>query len=191
MKRALATIFATAAIGALGSVALANTQIPLDKDHTSATFTVAHLTITKVSGQIPLISSTVTVDDKGLPTAAEAKFDLSKLETQDDHRDADLRGDKWFDTGKYPTLTFRSTVIRPLDAHNFAMSGLLTMHGVTRPVTLQGTYAGKATDPWGHVHLGYSATGTIDRNDWNVGNAPAALVGNDVTITIQAEALPR
>jgi polyisoprenoid-binding protein YceI len=188
MKKALVAGLLGAGLSVGATCALAATAVKIDPDHTSATFTIAHLTITKVSGQIPLISSHVEVNEKGIPTAAAATFDLTKIETQDEHRDTDLRGDKWFDTAHYPTMVFRSTVITPGVGNAFTMKGTLTMHGKTEPVTLDGTFSGKAMF-MGHTHLGYSATGTIDRTLWDVGNAPAAIVGNDVTINIQAEAI--
>lgn len=190
MKRILSLCTLALTLGLGTGAASANTAIPLDPHHTSATFTVAHLTITKVSGQIPLISSNLVVNDKGIPTAAQATFDIGKIETQDDHRDADLRSDKWFNAAQYPTMTFHSTAIRPGADNSFDMSGNLSFHGETHPVMLHGTYAGKAKGPDGKTHMGYTASGIIDRTKWGVGTgAPPAIVGDDITITIQAEAV--
>ena len=169
------------------SVANANTNLTLDLHHTSAAFTISHLTITKVSGQVPVIKGEVVIGADNIPTEVNATLDATKIETQDDHRDADLRSEKWFDTTKYPTITFHSTKVQSMGASEFTLVGELTMHGVTKPITLRGTYNGSAKDPYGHTQYGYSATGTVDRTAFGVGDAPAAIVGNDVSIDLQVD----
>ena len=189
MKQKLISSLALGAIVLGATVARAATVLPLDPHHTSATFTVQHLMITKVSGQIPLIKSKLSIDEANIPTAITASLDAGKIETQDENRDKDLCSDKWFDTAKYPTIEFRSTKIIPGADKAFTVDGNLTIHGVTKPVVLTASYEGTATDPYGHTHLGYTATGVIKRSAFGVGNAPAAIVGDDINITLEVEAL--
>ena len=164
---------------------------PLDPHHSSASFTVAHLTLSKVSGQIPIIKAEVALGNDNIPTSVTATLDAAKIETQDENRDKDLRADKWFDTDKFPTITFRSVKVTRINATDFTVAGDLTIHGITKPVTLNGVYNGTAKDPYGQTHFGYSAKGTIDRTAFNVGQAPAAIVGNDISIDLEVEALKK
>jgi polyisoprenoid-binding protein YceI len=189
MKKQIIASLALGAMTLAATMVQAETSIPLDPHHTSATFSISHLTLTKVTGQVPLIKSEVTLGKNELPTMVDATLDAEKLETQDDNRDKDLRSEKWFNTAKYPTITFHSTAVTPKGSNEFVMAGELTMHGITKPVTLTGTYNGMAKDPMGHIHLGYSATGKIDRTEFSIGQAPAAIVGNEVTINLEVEAL--
>jgi polyisoprenoid-binding protein YceI len=87
-------------------------------------------------------------------------------------------------------MTFKSTKIEPGSGNTMTIAGDLTFHGITKPVILTATYGGTVKDPRGRTHVGYSATGTIDRAQWNLGAGyPAFVVGNNVTLTIQLEAI--
>lgn len=188
MHQRLVSTLAVGTIALAATVARANAFLPVDLDHTSATFTISHLTLTKVSGQIPMVKSEITVGDDNLPTMVDATLNAAQIETQDENRDKDLRSAKWFNTEKFPTITFRSTKITHTGGMQFSILGNLTMHGITKPVTLVGTYNGTVKDPSGHTKLGYSATGTVNRTAFDIGHAPAAIVGDDVSIDLQVEA---
>lgn len=137
----------------------------LDKPHTQAQFTVTHLGLAKVNGLIPLISGTATIGANGLPSAISASFDVTSLETYDDNRNKSLRGD-YFEADKYPTITFVERSITGT-ADNFMLTGDLTIHGVTKSVTLAGKTEGTQTIR-GKLNIGYSATTTIDRRDFGI-----------------------
>jgi len=186
----LSTLIGAALLATVTS-ASATTTVALDPDHTSVQFTVTHLLISRVSGSIPLATSRLVIDSHHTPLAAKATFNLRGITTEDARRDADLRGDKWFDVAEYPTMSFRSTTIVPGAGHTFTLRGLLTLHGTTAPIVLHGLYTGKARDPYGHVHLGYSASGQLNRTTWGIGHVPAALVSEKVDLTIQAEAIEK
>jgi len=186
-KRAL--IAATLAFLA-GTGAASATVLTVDPAHTSATFSVKHLTLTTVSGTIALKSASVAAGPDGALTQADATFDLATIDTHESDRDADLKSDHWFDVAADPELTFTSTKISPLSGGTQTIEGDLRFHGVTNPVTLTATYAGSVKDRRGRTHLGYTATATIDRTKWNLGPGyPPAIVGNDITITIELEAI--
>jgi polyisoprenoid-binding protein YceI len=173
-----------------GSGASAAVTATVDPAHTSASFSVRHLTLTTVSGSIPLKSATIAIGDGNALTKAEATFDISKIDTHEPDRDADLRSDHFFDVEKFPDMTFKSTKVEPGTGGAMTIDGDLTMHGVTKPVSLAAKYEGTVKDPRGRTHVGYSATVTIDRTLWGIGtNYPPAVVGNDITITIELEAL--
>jgi len=185
----LSVLVAAAAFATGLASAVARADVSVDPPHTSVAFSVKHLTLTTVSGTIGVKSASIGVGADDVLTSAVATLDLSTIDTKVGDRDNDLRSDHWFDVAKYPLLTFKSTKIGG-DKNAMKVTGDLTFHGITNPVTLDAKYEGSVKDDKGRTHRGYSATGVIDRTKWNLGNNyPAIVVGNDVTITINLEAV--
>jgi polyisoprenoid-binding protein YceI len=178
---------------ALAGTAVADT-LTGDLDHSSSEFVATHLTISSVHGTIPVKSWSATTGAGDIPTSVTATLDAQGLDTKSADRDHDLHGADWFDVTKYPTITFKSTSVVPGQNGAFKLIGDLTIHGVTKPVTLDGKVVGSIVDGHGHRHVGYTATTTIDRRDFGLTwghTTPAGvyIVGNDVTITINAEGI--
>jgi polyisoprenoid-binding protein YceI len=162
----------------------------LDKPHTQAQFTVTHLSLSKVNGLIPLISGTATIGPNELPTAVSASFDVTNLETYDDNRNKSLR-EQYFEAATYPTITFVERSISGTPAA-FMLTGDLTIHGVTKSVTLAGKV--EATQSIrGKQNIAYSATTTIDRRDFGITFFRMLdnqlIAGYPVLITIEAVAV--
>ncbi len=181
-------------VAACGVPALA-ADYALDPDHTQAEFTVTHLAISHVRGQIPLLSGTISIGANDLPTAVAATLDAKSVSTQDPDRDKDLRGTDWLDTDKFPTIAFTAKKVSGTPAA-FTIDGDLTIHGVTKPVTLAAKEEGKIVDGRGRTHIGYSAAVTIDRRDWGLNwgrTTPGGtlVVANDVTIGLNVEAMSK
>ncbi len=186
--------FATALVLA-GAAPASALDFALDTDHTQAEFTVTHLAISHVRGQIPLASGSIAIGPGDLPTAVDAVLDVKSIETQDADRDKDLRGADWFEVDKYPTMTFVAKKIAGTSAA-FTIDGDLTFHGVTKPVTLSAKEVGKIVDGRGRTHVGYSATGVIDRRNWGLNwgrTTPGGdlVVANDVTLDLNVEAVSK
>jgi polyisoprenoid-binding protein YceI len=185
----------TAALAALlGGPALA-ADYAIDANHTQATFTVTHLAISRVSGKVPVTAGTVVVGANEVPSAINVTFSAKDIDTQSADRDKDLRSADWFDVDKFPTMTFVAKSITGT-AQSFTVVGELTMHGVTKPVTLTAKELGKMTDARGRQHIGYSATGTLDRRDWALTwgrTTPGGtlIAGNDVTLDINVEVVSK
>ena len=160
----------------------------IDPNHTSAQFSVRHMGISTVRGAFTKVSGTVQFDPSD-PTKAsvEATIDASSIDTHVAMRDNDLKSPNYFDVAKFPTITFKSTSIKSAGAGKLAVTGDLTMHGVTKQVVLEveGPSA-PMTDPRGNTHVGASATTTIKRTDFGVGSANP-MVGDDISITIDVE----
>jgi|SRR5271165_5404133 len=180
-------------LGAVPSMAAAVT-LTGDPSHSSATFSVMHLAISNVAGSIPVVSWNGTTDAGYMPTSVNATLDAKGIDTKEADRDSDLRSDRWFDVAKYPTMTFKSSKIEPGPSGTFKMTGDLTMHGVTKPVSLEGKLLGTVKDGRQRIHVGYTATTTIDRRDFGLnfaGTVPEGqlVAGYDVTITINAEGI--
>jgi len=190
----LRPFLAAAFVAALAAPALA-ADYAVDPNHTQATFTVTHLAISRVSGKVPVSGGTVAVGANGLPTAISVTFSAKDIDTQSADRDRDLRGSDWFEVDKYPTMTFVSKSVSGTP-QAFTVQGELTMHGVTKPVTLSAKELGKMTDARNRTHIGYNATATLDRRDWalNWGKTTpggSLIAGNDVTIDVNVEVVSK
>ena len=189
MKSLLVSL-ATAAALTVAAPAVA-AEYTIDQAHTQAQFTIVHLAISKVHGQIPIASGTAEIGDNELPSSVNATLDVTKLDTHDAKRDSDLKGPDFFDAAKYPTITFVSTKIAGTPA-DFTMTGNLTLHGVTKPVTLTGKVEGRVTDGRGRHHIAYTAATTFDRREfgmnWGNFSGGALIAGYDVTIDLEVDA---
>jgi polyisoprenoid-binding protein YceI len=181
----------TAALVAALTVPAFAADYAVDANHTQATFVVTHLAITRVSGKIPVTSGTVTLGSNGLPSAITVTLSAKDLDTGSADRDRDLRGPDWFEVDKHPTMTFaaRSVTGTP---QAFTVVGDLTMHGVTKPVTLSAKELGKMTDARNRTHVGYSVTGQLDRREWGLNwgrTTPGGslVAGNDITLDMTVE----
>jgi polyisoprenoid-binding protein YceI len=190
MKVALASAALLASGIAFASPApAAGPTATVDLAHTSASFSVRHLTLTTVTGRIGVKEVTLVLGDGNVPKEADATLDLQAIDTHETDRDDDLRSPRWFDVANYPLMTFKSTKIESGADGTISITGDLTFHGVTKPVTLAAKYEGSVKDQKGVTHIGYSATTTLDRTAWGLGpNFPPAVVGNDVTINLELEA---
>jgi polyisoprenoid-binding protein YceI len=180
------------AIAAAPALALAQaTTWNIDPAHTQSTFTVKHLVISTVRGEFRKTTGTVMLDEKD-PTksSVEATIDAASVHTREDKRDEDLRSDNFFEVAKYPTITFKSTKIEK-DGDRYKVTGDLTMHGVTKPVTLDATLTPEVKDPWGMTRRGIQASGKLNRQDyglkWNKTIEAGPVVGDEVGLEINAE----
>jgi polyisoprenoid-binding protein YceI len=165
----------------------------IDPVHSSVEFAVRHLMITTVKGRFTDVQGTVVLDDANpAAAAAEITVNVASIDTREAQRDAHLRSADFFDAETHPTLTFRSKRVGSLSGDRFTLVGDLTIHGVTREVTLDITSEGRSKDPWGGERAGYSATTKIKRSDfgltWNQLLETGGLaVSDDVKITLDVQ----
>ena len=165
----------------------------IDASHTHASFTVRHMMITNVRGEFRNITGTVEFDEKN-PTrsSVDVKIDASTVNTRDEKRDGHLKSPDFFDVEKYPYIAFKSKRAETIDDNSGRLIGDLTLHGVTREVTLEVEYAGQAKSPWGTTSAGFSARTKVNRKDfglnWNVAlETGGVLVGDVINIDIELE----
>src|SRR6266542_1707069 len=152
--------------------------------------------ISNVRGQFTGISGALTLDESDLTNSrVEASIDADTIHTRDAQRDAHLKSADFFDVQKFPTLNFQSKSVRRSSDGGLAVTGDLTIHGVTREVVfeVEGPTP-PAKDPWGNTRVGLSAVTKIHRKDfgltWNATlEAGGILVGDDVTITLDVQFL--
>ena len=179
----------------LASSARAADTYNIDPDHSTVGFSIKHLGISTVHGRFAKFKGAITVSQSDPTTArAEATIEAASIDTGVEARDKHLRSPDFFDVEKYPSLKFVSTKISPMKDNKFTMTGDLTMHGVTKPVTLDVVFEGSAQDPWGNVRGAFSATGVLNRKDfgitWNkVLDNKGLLIGDDVGINLEIEGI--
>jgi len=160
----------------------------IDPNHTAAQFSVRHMGISTVRGAFTKVSGTATYDpaDPG-KASVEVTIDAGSVDTRVEMRDNDLRSPNFLEVAKYPTITFKSTGIQAASPGKLKMTGDLTIHGVTKQVVLDVDGPSvPVTDPKGNSHMGASASTRINRKDFGVNGAPS-MVGDEITITIDAE----
>ena len=172
----------------------ATTTWNLDPVHSVAEFKVKHMMISNVKGQFTGITGVLTLDEEDIARSqVSATIDVSTINTREAQRDTHLKSADFFDVERFPNMTFESTQAERAGDDDLAVTGNLTIRGVTRPVTFQvegPSAAGK--DPWGNTRIGLSATTRINRREfglaWNTAlETGGILVGEDVTITLDLE----
>jgi len=162
----------------------------VDKMHSSLKFTVTHLAVSDVDGVFRDFDVTITTTK---PDFSDAKFDLvaqvASINTGVDYRDNDLKSDKFFNAAINPTLTFTSTSITKTTPGHFKLTGNLTMHGITKTVTMDLWYRGTIVNPMSKGNdAGFQLTGTIDRTAFNIASGyPDAMISTNVVIKADGE----
>jgi polyisoprenoid-binding protein YceI len=165
----------------------------VDTGHSTAGFSVKHMMVATVRGTLGPITGTVEYDGKDVSTIkADIKIDVTKINTGSAARDKDLRDGGFFEVARYPTMTFKSKRVQPGAAGGFKMIGDLTMHGVTKEVTLDVEGPSPVVKVQnGGLKVGATATTKINRRDFGLNYnsviEAGAVVGDEVTVTIDIE----
>ncbi len=162
----------------------------IDPVHSSVSFSVRHLGVSKVRGKFTEVEGEITTAENILDSSVTATIKAASIDTSNEQRDEHVRGADFLDVENHPTLSFRSTGIRA-DGDDYLIDGELTLHGVTKPVTLTAELGGFGDgQAEGSKVLGVSARTEINRSDFGVGgNVPSAVVGEKITIELDIEAL--
>lgn len=168
----------------------------LDTAHTEIQFRVRHMMVSWVRGSFENFSADLHLDEAHPENSTvEVKVDAASINTRQADRDAHLRSPDFLDAEKYPQLVFRSKRVQRTGENTAKLIGDLTIRDVTREITLDVTYEGKAPSPFGpFVTAGFSIRGKINRKDWGLTwNAAietgGVLVGDEVHISIEAEVM--
>jgi polyisoprenoid-binding protein YceI len=181
-------IAATAAFALTGMAVAADSTWKVDPVHSSASFTAVHLGISRVTGTIPIKSASLVIPDgSNIPTSVQAVLDPSGIDTHTQMRDDDLRSGHFFDVKAYPVMSFTSTSITATDDKHISIDGNLTMHGVTKPITLAAAFLGRGPGMKGEPHAAYTATTTVDRTQWGM-TYGYPVVSNSIDLVINVEA---
>jgi len=165
----------------------------IDPVHSEVGFTVRHMMVSKVRGKFTKYEAELVTADNPLESSVTASIDLNSIDTGNPDRDNHLRSADFFEVETYPTMTYRSTGIRP-NGDRFILDGELTLKGVTRPVSLDLELGGFGPDPYGGTRAGFTATGEIQRSDFHVDfnaalEAGGVVVSDKVNLHLEIEAV--
>ena len=174
---------------------MAQVTYQIDSAHSAAHFSVRHLMVSNVRGEFTKLSGTVVYDAANPANSSlEARVEVASISTREPQRDAHLKSPDFFDAEKFPELTFRSKQVVN-EGDEWKVKGDLTIHGVTREVTLavEGPTP-EVKDPWGGYRIGATAETKIHRKDfgliYNMAlEAGGVVVGDEVKISIEIEAM--
>lgn len=188
----LPVLLATILLGLPAAAVAGPETFEIDREHTAVTFKVRHL-FSKVPGRFTDFTGTIWLDRANYADSrVELTIQAASVDTDQDQRDNHLRSDAFFDVAKHPTLTFKSTAVRPQGDKKLAIEGDLTIRGVTKRVTLDVDILGSATY-YNVERVGFEARTTIDRTQFGVSWNDAVegggyVLGHEVEITINLEA---
>ncbi|MES2983983.1 MAG: YceI family protein [Pseudomonadota bacterium] len=193
---ALATALIASTTGALAAYTAPATTLTgvtsgnytVDGSHTNVLFNLTHMGFSRYYGRFNKVDGTLKFDAANPEKSTLAiTIDAASVDTNNAKLEEELKGAQWFDAAKFPTITFTSTSVKKLTDTTGQVSGNLTLHGVTKPVTLSVTFNGAGKNPiMGAEQLGFSATAAIKRSDFGVSQY-VPMVGDDVTLTIESE----
>ena len=162
----------------------------LDKAHSKLGFSITHLLVSEVEGSFKSFDAKVTSSKEDLSDAVvELTADVASINTDNEDRDKHLRAPDYFDAEKFPTLTFKSKTFKKVEGKKYAVTGDLTLHGVTKEVKLNVVFNGTAVHPYTKKTIaGFKVTGTIKRTDFGIAaSTPGAVLSDEVAINVNAE----
>ena len=162
----------------------------VDNAHSKLAFAITHLGISEVTGLFKTFDVKVTTSKDDFSDAVfEMTTDVASIDTEVEMRDNHLKTADFFDVEKYPKMTFKSTSIQPAGKDKYKLNGNLTLHGVTKPVSMELWYRGTVENPMSKKPTsGFQVTGTIKRSDFGIGEKfPAPMLSDDVRIKADGE----
>jgi polyisoprenoid-binding protein YceI len=178
----------------LSTTKLASGTYTLDPTHTRIGFVARHAMVTKVRGSFNEFEGTAVVDADNLANSkVEVRITTASIDTRNEQRDGHLRSNDFLDVDHHGKITFSSTAVEAED-DVVRVTGDLTIKGVTRPVTIDFTFEGSATDPFGNDRVGFEGSVVINRKDWGVNwnaalEAGGVLVSEKVTLEFEISAI--
>jgi polyisoprenoid-binding protein YceI len=167
----------------------------IDASHSDVSFSVRHMMVSKVRGRFGAFSGEIVTGETLADSTVTATIDATSIDTNNEQRDGHIRSADFFDVEAHPQWTFRSTGVRT-DGGDVVVDGELTLKGVTRPVSLELEVNGFGKDAWGGTRAGFSASTTIDRNDFGVDikmplDGGGVVVSDKVQINLEIEGVLR
>jgi polyisoprenoid-binding protein YceI len=172
---------------ALGFTATAQ-KWSVDKAHSKVGFSVVHLMLSDVEGSFKISDATLTASKDDFTDAQfELTADVNSVFTEQERRDTHLKSPDFFDAAKFSSIIFKSNSFKKVADRKYKLTGELTMHGVTKLVTLDGTLNGVSTNKAGKKIAGFKFTGTLNRTAFGVGSMPAAVVGEEIELKANGE----
>lgn len=191
LRKSIQSLTFFAALTLMSATLFAQSSWKVDPAHAKVTFSTVHNTISDVQGLFNSFESNVTASKVDFSDAAfDLSVDVKSIDTEIEMRDNHLKSADFFEVEKFPKMTFKSTSIEKTKVKNkFKLKGNLTMHGITKAVTMDLWFRGTITDAQsGKVISGFQVTGVLNRLDFGIGTKfPEALVSNQVMIKADGE----
>ena len=184
---------------ALFSIVLVNAQSSwnFDASHSSIRFAVDHMVISEVEGKFTSFEGTVESSNEDFSDAKiNFKIDVNSVDTDNEKRDGHLKNEDFFDVEKHPEMTFVSTSLEKVKEGKYNLTGNLTLHGVTKEITLKMSYGGTVKDPWGNTRAGLKVTGSLNRTDFGLKynstlEAGGLMLGEEVELSCKMELIKK
>jgi polyisoprenoid-binding protein YceI len=173
------------------------TTYSIDTSHSDVNFSVRHMVFAKVRGHFTKWTAELTFDPADPSRSSlTVTIDVSSIHTREEQRDAHLKSADFLDAEKFPTITYKSRKVERAADKKYTVSGDLTIHGVSKPVTLAVEELGGGKDPWGNQRIAFAAKTKIDRGDfglkWNqVLETGGVLVGEQIDIEADVEVVAK
>lgn len=187
--RALRYLLLAGLLGAAFTTQAAPVTYKMDPGHTDVLFSWNHFGFSNPTANLGLGEGTIVFDDKDpSKSSVQVTLPMDKLDTHLEALDEHLKKPDFFDAAKYPTVTFKSTKVEAVGGNKYKVTGDLTVHGVTKPVTLDATLNKSGEHPMMKVQtVGFDATATLKRSDFGVG-AYVPNVSDEIKVSITTEA---
>jgi polyisoprenoid-binding protein YceI len=145
------------------------TTYNIDAAHSEITFKIKHLMITNVNGRFTKFEGKMVTENDSFENAdIDFEADIDSINTNNEQRDGHLRTGDFFDAAQYPKLTFKSTSFEKQSDEIYKLNGNLTLHGVTKPITMSAEFGGASTDFYGNAKIGFELTGSLKRKDYGL-----------------------
>ncbi|MFG2003405.1 YceI family protein [Spirillospora sp. NPDC048911] len=170
----------------------------IDPAHSDVGFKIRHMMLNKVRGQFTGVEGRIVTAENPLESSVTATIDLASISTGNAQRDEHVRSADFLDVAAHPTMTYRSTGLRP-DGDAFVLDGELTLRGITREVPLRleidgfGPDVFRQDDPFKGARVGFTATGELNRTDFGVGDTAtipggALALGEKLQLILEIQA---
>lgn len=183
-------LFSILVVALLSTTLFAQTTWKADPMHSKLTFTVTHLGIADVAGLFKTFDVTAVANQPDFSDAVfELSVDVASINTEVQMRDDHLKSADFFEVAKYPKMTFKSTAVKKVSENKYTLTGDLTLHGATKPVTMDLWYRGTIENPQSKaITSGFQLTGTLKRSDFNIGpKFYAPMISEEVQIKADGE----
>jgi len=183
-------LFSFLFVALLSTATFAQTTWNADPMHSKLTFGITHLGISDIQGLFNKFEATATTNNADFSDAVfELAVDVKSIDTEVGMRDDHLRSADFFEVEKYPAMTYKSTSIKKAGDNKYVLTGNLTLHGVTKPVTMNLWYRGTIVNQQSKATTaGFQLTGTIKRSDFGIGpKFPAPMLSDEVQIKADGE----
>ena len=163
----------------------------IDASHTAVVFKISHLGFSHTYGQFPDVAGSFTINEsKPEKSTLELSMDVDKINTFDAKRDKHLKSPDFFNSKQFPKITFKSKSVKKVSANNYEISGDLTMHGVTKPLTFTFVRSRTGQDPWGNTRTGGDTTFKVKRSDFGMTYMQGEnQIGDEVELIVSVEGI--